>query len=215
MQLAEKLLDRYAEHAVASRPLGTSVKEPAAGFRIILAEGAQSTEVFGANLGTVLDLDPMEAERTVDDEIDLVLGARLPVVQLVFAVGVITPGPQVLRDETFECGTVDVRRRIQRAGGTVGTEHSGVEVEKLGMNGESPLGATAEHGEAVAQEEGLPSDPLPQSLRTGRQITRGGWIEQIQAQGFGKERFDPRGLARAPWPEQEEMPGGRPEKARC
>ena len=79
--MAEELFDRQTKHAIPAESLRAAVEEATARFRVILTKGSQSTEILGAHLDAVLDLDCVETQRTVHDEVHLVLGPRLPVTQ--------------------------------------------------------------------------------------------------------------------------------------
>jgi hypothetical protein len=90
LKVQEKILAGHAEYSVLHEAFPSPIEEDTPTVPVIFIEALEGTQILGAHLSGILDLDHMQSGFAMDDEIHLDLGACLPVMERVVLAGSIS-----------------------------------------------------------------------------------------------------------------------------
>ena len=149
---AEEVFHRHDEDSVTKELRISSVEKNGTGLGVVLAERLEPGEVGRMEDVRVLDFDRGEIAFPVENEIDLYSRLRTPVAEEIGIAGIVVPGLQMLENETFERGSVDLGRPIKRSGRPDRPEHAGIEEVELLVRNQRALGPFGENGKPCREE---------------------------------------------------------------
>ena len=135
-QFRQELLERQDVDVVLQPAVASAVDQMALRNRVLRFEGTKTLEVFSAHHRRALDFKGVESALAVEDEIDLLAVGGSPKKDFVAEATCVVVRTQLLKEEGFQRGAVDLAVAVQRAARSQGPPDSDIEEVELGVGDE-------------------------------------------------------------------------------